>query len=819
MLADLRLDLRYGVRALRRSPGFTAMVVLSVALGIGANGAIFSLVNAVLLRPLPVREPSRLVLLADGASGGTLTPLLVVDGRLALYSYPLYRRLREQIPQLAALAAQDSNRTRTVFRRGQAAAEMASARLVSASYFAVLGVSASLGRTFLPGDETAPGANPVIVLSHRMWQRRFGGDPSVIGASLTVNGASYTVVGVTPPGFNGATVGEPTDFWVPITMQAELRRGSSLLADGNTGWLLVLGRLAPAASMAAAETRANAVFQQFAADDPAIAGDKPLHTRIVVEEGAQGIGGLRIGFRQPLLVLMAAVGLLLLIVCLNVSHLLLARGTGRQREIGVRTALGATRARLVRQLLTEGLLLAALGATAGAVTWGWLTDGLLAMTGIALDVHPDARVVAFIAGVALATALLLGLVPAWQAARSNLQEALRATSPAVSARSNRLASRTLLVSQVAVSLVLLVGAGLLSASLSRLRHMDKGFDEEHVLLVSVLPRLAGISEDQALAMYDDLQSQVEALPGVRSASLSVPALLTGQSVGDIAVPGRPDKEIRFGLVTPRYFETIGMTLLRGRSIQRSDSSTSRGVIVVTETLADTLMGGVDAAVGKHVRFGNSKQDLEVVGVVRDALTAGLRRGRRPMAFLPVAQRHDFLNSLEVRATGDPALLADRVRATIRAAYPDLPIPGTRTLGAVVGSELTQDRLLAVLSSAFGLAALFLVCIGLYGVIAQWTGQRTREIGVRMALGATTAEVRWLVLRQGFALMLLGLLVGLPAALAAARTLKSLLFGVPPVHAPSLAAAALILLAVATLAAYLPARRASRVDPMMALRCE
>jgi predicted permease len=827
MVADLGQDLRYGVRALRGSPGFTAMVGLSLALGIGANAAIFSVFNAVMLRPLPSVDPARLVLLADGTTTGSMggTPLPERKGKLALYSYPLYQRLRTQGQSFEGLAAEQSDRTRSVVQLpGEKSVDTASVRCVSANYFQVLGVRAAGGRTFLAEDETAPGANPVAVLSHRYWQRRFGGNPTVIGSRLAINGGQYTVVGVTAPGFAGSSIGDSTDLWVPLTMQAQLTREKSRLGDPIWWWLLAVGKTRPGVSVAAAEAEANVTLRQFVADVPALARDQAAArpVRIALEPGAQGMGGLRQGFREPLVTLMAAVGLLLLIGCLNVSHLLLARAIKRQREMSIRTALGATRARLIRQLLTEGLLLSTLGIAAGALATRWLSDGLLSLAGLSLDVGPDGRVVSFTVVLGLATAALLGVVPAWQAARANLQAALQTTSHAVTrGRSRRLVSRALLTSQVAFSLVLLVGAGLLTGSLRRLRGMDKGFDEEHVLVVSILPRMTGLSRDQAVVMYDDLERRLTALPGVHGASLSiVPLVGGGINHGDLVLPGGATREVQLDTVTAGYFETVGMTMLRGRGFTRADGQNAPGVVVVNETLARGLLGGTDA-VGQHFRLGGEStgEDLEVVGVVRDARTSGLRRQPRPMAFLAVTQKPDFLNSLEVRAAGDPALLADQVRAAVQQAYPSLPVPSVRTMASRVEQSLNQERLLAVLSTAFGLTALFLVCIGLYGVISQWAGQRTQEIGLRMALGATTTTVHWMVLRQSFVPVLAGVLVGLPAAMAASRLIRSLLFGVTPVDPATLTAATAVMFAVAALAAYLPARRASRVDPMMALRCE
>jgi predicted permease len=836
MLRDLLQDLRYGLRGLRRSPGFAVMVVLTLALGIGANAAIFSLVNAVLLRPLPVREPQALVIYNSGDGGGRRLGAPLDDGgRLGLYSYALYKRLRED-PAIE-LAAQDSNVETSVVRGPGAgdddSGDRADGREVSANFFSVLGVPAHRGRTFLPEDETASGANPVVVLSFGYWQRRFGGNPAIIGARLTINGAPYDVLGVTPPGFTGAETGLATDFWVPVTMANQFARFGIDFEKRDYWWMSLIGRLQPGASMAAVEARATATLRQYLSEFDDGPSDTLKRAHIRLESGRTGMSPMRRAFREPLLVLMTGVGLLLLVVCLNVSYLLLARATRRQYELSIRTALGASRARLVRQLLTEGLLLSLLGALGGAVITRWLKDGLVSMVAsgnarlpLVLDVGADGRVLGFLVALALATAALIGLAPALQAARANLQQAVRSTAQTITAGgARRLLSRGLMISQVAFSVVLLVGAGLLSGSLGKLRQVVTGFDEEQVLLARVNVQMSGLDGAEAQRVYDDIQRRVGALPGVRSVSLSVPDLLTGGDLRwGIQFPGTslPPRGMQFYLVTPGYFETLGMKLLRGRTFTRTDDAGAQRVAVVTETMERLCFGGADA-LGKHFTMDGTHL-VEVVGVVRDARTTSLRQPGSGTLYLPLAQPHGtpatlLASSLEVRAAGDPSLLAHQVRRAVHDAHSGLPFLNVRTLRAQIDRTLMQDRLLATLATAFGLTALFLVAVGLYGVIAQWAAQRTREIGVRMALGATSGSVRWLVLRQAVVLVVIGLLLGIPAALAASRLLKGMLFGVEPMHPPTVIGAGLVMFAVAALAAYLPARRASRVDPMAALRCE
>ena len=839
MTSDLRQDLRHGARTMRRSPGFAVMVVLSLGLGLGANTAIFSVWNALLLRPLPLPEPERLMLLSDGLGVGRSTSFLAAaDGRMRAYSYAMYQRLRDD-RSFEAMAAEDSAKARTlVSRNGAADAESsAHAVAVTANYFDVLGVRAFRGRVFRPEDETAPGANPVMVISHGYWQRRFGGDAGVVGARLHVDGKPYTVVGVATPGFAGIKGGETVDFWVPLTMHAQLQREDPLQGS-RISWLVLVGRLERDVSAAAAEASLTPRLRQYLQDiqpelsmsERMVLSSKGVHIRL--ESGARGVSRLRGDFRDALLVLMAGVGLLLLIVCLNVSHLLLARASQRKREMSIRTALGASRARLARQLLAEGALLAGMGVAAGALFSQWLIDGVLALavtpaTGQALAVRADGRVWLFSALLALLTAAILGLVPAWQASRIDLQGALRGTAPSVAGGSRRLVSRLLLTSQVAFSLVLLVGAGLLTGTLRNLRAVDKGFDEEHVLMADLDFRFVGLADAQLPALYKDLLRRVSALPGVQSASLALFQILDlGRWTSTISFAGARQSVAPKPHVFPvsaDYLHTVGMSLARGRNLTGADRAGASKVAVVNEALARKAFGG-EEILGRRFRFGDplsgEPTDVEVVGVVRDAKINGLRQAPSPAVYVPIEQHLDSgVNALQVRALVDPALVAEQVRLAVRQANAQLRVSDVRTMPAAVERSLGRERLLVTLSSSFGLAALFLVCVGLYGLISQWAAQRSREIGLRMALGSTSAGVRWLVLRQALRLVVAGVAIGVPAALAASQLLRGLLFGVAPLDPTTLTLAGLLMFAVAMVAAYLPARRASRVDPMMALRCE
>jgi predicted permease len=830
VIGDLGQDFRYAARRLRRAPGFALLVVVTLALGIGANVSIFTLVNAVLLRALPVHEPDRLVLFSSGGERGRqLGPPTAVDGRIILFSYPLYERLRDGAQGLQ-IAAQDSNLVSSiVLGHGAAGGEdAAEGRIVSANFFEVLGVSAYRGRLLAPSDR-GPSDVPGLVLSHQYWQRRFHGDEQSIGQTLTVNGTRYTVVGVAPPGFDGANVADRADFWVSIDTAEAFTRLGVENANPEYSWLQLFGRLSPGATIGAAQANANVSLAPFMLEHPAWSEAGPR--RIELQSGATGFSAARPHFREPLLVLMVGVALLLLIVCLNVAHLLLARAMGREQELSIRSALGATRARLARQLLVEGISFAALGGLAGTMTTRWLTAGLLSLalgdsdpSSNGLSLAADVRVFAFVSGLVLGTALLLGFVPAWHAARSDLQQAIRATSQSVTVGgARRRASRWLMVSQVALSLVLLMSAGLLAASLGKLHAVALGIEREHVLLAAVNLPAANLDEERARYLYDELPRRIGVLPGVRAASLSEPPILAGDMAWTVSFPGSdlPRKNFSFYLVTPDYFETLGMRILRGRGFSRADGHDAPRVAVLNEVAANEF-GGRDA-VGQRISLDHT-HDVEVVGVVSDARTHGVKQSVWPVFYLPATQPHGIpvtirLSSLEVRGTGDPALLSEQVRRAVAEVQPGLPLVNVRTLKEQIGRHLVNERVLATLASGFGLGALFLVAVGLYGVISQWATQRTREIGLRMALGATAIRVQWLVLRQALVLVLVGLALGIPAALAVARLLEGLLFEVEPLDPVVLIGAVLTLLCVAALAAYLPARRASRVDPVIALRSE
>jgi predicted permease len=833
ILGDLGQDLRYAARSFRRSPGFTALVVLSLGLGIGANAAIFSLLDAVLLRAVPVPEPDSLVIFAQGR-GRTEAPM---RGRVDLVPHELYQRLRSD-GAFSGVAAQDSAATSAVVHwRGEPDSTESNHALrtwVSGNYFDVLRLHALLGRTLQPTDDL-PGAAPVVAISHRYWTRRHGADPAIVGARVSVNGRPHTVVGVMPPGFTGLDMRMLTDLWVPIaSMQSDFNSDRAVLVDKReTRWLLPLGRLAPGVTRDAAQAGVNLTLAQYLADDPRLATkvEERRSTRFRLDPGAQGISIFRQSFRRPLLILMGGVGLLLLIVYLNIAHLLLARTVARQREMSVRTAVGASRARLVRQLLTEGLLLSLLGAGVGLGMMRWMSDGLVRLATsasrfVVVDVRLDGRVLAFTAVLALVSAALLGLLPARQVTGLDVQQTLRATS-AGAGGARRLGSQLLLASQVAFSLVLLVGTGLLAGTLRNLRGIERGVDQEHVLVMWVSTEFSGLEQPRTLALQDEILRRVRALPGVREASLSfaADALLGGGIHQTITLPDGVPHRAPFAAVTPSYFETVGLRLLAGRPFTTDDRAGGPPVAIINQALARELFGAENPVGQRFVQASDAlsrrmdSRSVEVVGMLRDAGTTDLRGESQPMAYTPAAQSPNFVGELEVRTAGDPGRLGEQIRRVVLEIQPGLPVRNIRSLQVELDRVLWRERLLAALSTGFGLTALFLVSLGLYGVISQWSGQRTREIGVRMALGATAGGVRWLVLRRALLLVLAGVAVGLPAAMAGAHLLQAMLFGIQPIDPITLGGAALILVTVTLVAAYLPARRASRIDPVAALRSE
>jgi predicted permease len=810
-------DLRYAARALWKNPAFSAVAILSLALGIGANVSIFSVLDAVVLRSLPVSHPEQLVVLKG-----------IGDGKDQMnFPYPVFRDLRQRQQVLADLFAGSDVPLRDVRLMGSGqGVQSVSGRLVTGNYFSVLGVGAVYGRVFTEQDA----AESVAVISYRFWQRQFSQDSRSIGTSLVLNGAVVTIIGVAPPEFFGESVGSAPDLWVPIGLQPQLMSSNRLEARW-VGWLQVLGRLKPRVREEEAQVAMSTLYQQIM-DEARQPGTKPLHYQIKLEPGSRGLQKMRERFSHPLWVLMVAVGLVLLIACGNVANLLLARCMARRREIGVRLALGASRTRLIRQLLTESLLLSFCGGLLGI---GIATVGsrLLVMLVSDRD-HPyiistglDSRLLAFAILISCLTSLLFGLVPAQRLTAIDINQALKTNVRHQSGtRLRQRLGKTLVIAQVALSLPLLIGASLLVRSLQNLYHMDAGFRREGVLLASLPFDLSLAKMARHAIRRQELIERLSILPGVQSAALAAfGPMSSAAQTGTVTVSGRVapegDLQIWFNYVSAGYFETLGVRLLRGRGIVPQDTATSPKVAVINQTMAQRYFGN-DDPVGKLITIGQKfdpSKAVQVVGVAQDAKYATLREAARPQVFIPLTQAVAPILSFVVRTAVNPAQLTSQVRQVVREVDPELVIEEITTLEQAVERTLVRERLMANLCSGFGLLVLVLICVGLYGIMSYAVAQRTPEIGVRMAIGAQRREVIWLVLRESLLLVLGGIALGVPLALATTQLLSSLLFGLKTTDPISLAFAIALLGTVALLASYLPALRASRIDPMVALHYE
>jgi predicted permease len=836
-------DVRYGLRQLRHSPGFTVVAVLSLALGIGANTAIFTLINDLLLKTLPVRDPQQLVSFGKAEGGGTLDGL--GEGPLDLFSYEFYQQMQAEKEVFTDVCAFGSQRESLWVRTGTSAAasaDQAIGRLVSGNYFSVLGVGAALGRMIDPSDDDVPGRHAVAVISYRYWQQKFSGDSTALGRSIVVNGTPFTIIGVAPPKFFGETIGpNPPDLWMPLTMQPQVTLQPSLLDPHGYYWLHLIGRQRPEASQKQAQEWVNLKFRQYLTDrqGPRITqDDRHLIQQMYVEliAGGRGVSSLRSEYSQPLEVLMGVVAVVLLIACANLANLLLARSTAREREISTKFALGASRSRIILQMLAETTLLSGLGGALGLLFAYWGTRGLIrfVMAGSSytqLEASPDARVLVFTLGMSLATGLLFGLAPALRASRMSFAPGLKTSSRATTGGGvgvGGLALPKLLVSlQVALSLLLLVGAGLFVHTLRNLENQDFGFDRQNVLMVTVGLKTAGYKPEQLGVLDQRLLDSLNALPGVRSATLSMLPPMSGMTWGGpVLVPGysaRPNEDMDTSMnsVAPHYFETIGIPLLRGRFIGREDTATSPKVVVVNQTFANHFFPRGDA-IGRLLGLPGELGDREIVGVVKDTKPHNPReRAKRTiyLALLQLSGEDLYANCLQIRTVGDPAKVTEEVRRALAGIDSNLPILKISTLSEQVDRYLGHEELISELSSFFALLALSLACIGLFGVMSYNVVRRTNEIGIRMALGATHGDVLWAILRESLVLVAIGIAVGVPATWGATHFISSMLFGLTPHDPVSVIGGTLLMLAGAILAAYLPARRATKVDPMVALRCE
>jgi predicted permease len=830
-LEHLAQDARYGMRGMLRSPGVTAVALLSLALGIGANTAIFSLMDTVMLRSLPVEEPDRLVLFGNGLDEG------ISDGfpNTLLYSYPFYREMRNRNAVFSEVAAAFSMTARVHgFVEGDGEAEAMNLQLVSGSYFPMLGVRALEGRLLFEEDDRTEGGHPVAVVSHAWWTRRMARDSSVLGKKLKIGSTIFQIVGVAPREFFGTKVGQAPDMWIPLSMQKQVPPGFDGYRDNMFESLHLMARLKPGVTLAEADANVNLLFRQILRGfSGAPLNEENLaeleRTHVELSPMATGFSRLRWQFSEPLKVLMAVVGLVLLIACANIANLLLARSTLRARELAARQALGAGRFRLIRQLLTESLVLAFLGGALGVVFSSLASRLLVRMisdgrSALALDVPIDTRLLLFTLGVTLATALLFGTVPAFLATRPDVAESLKEGRSPGGARGKKPLAKALVTSQVAVSLVLLVAAGLFVRSLINLARVDTGFDRENVIRLRVDPSSVGYREDARLMnLYRQIEDRVSALHGVRTASFSIFTFNEGTWNNSIWVQGysegHREVNVHHNAVGDGYFAAMGIPLLAGRTFGPEDTPTSPRVGVIGETTARRLFPG-GSPIGRHYGPGpQNAGDIEVIGVVKDVKYNSLDEEPQPGDYLPYRQNMRFLNDFEVRHTGDAEALVPVLRRAIHEVDRTLPISEVVTLDEQVARSITNQRLIARLSLFFGLLAVFLACIGIYGLMSYLVARRVNEIGLRMALGAERSGVLWLVMRESLWLVALGVVTGVPAAVGGDRLVSSMLFGMRGADVGSVLAAVGLLGAFGAVAGYLPARRASRIDPMVALRCE
>ena len=836
MRSGLIQDLKYAWRQLRKNPGFTAVAVLILSLGTGANTGIFTLVNAVLLKSLPVPSPEQLFLIRQHDRFADETRV----------SYPLYDRMLKTMPGSASLAAMTPVGDFYV-GIGKSQLQLTKGQLVSGNFFQTFGTFPLVGRLLSAEDNRNIDGHPVAVISYACWNRCFAADPHVVGRELIVNGVSLTVVGVAARNFFGVEPGRAPDFWLPLMMQSPLDYAQHyskstaahqerpwVLQDDIT-WLELVLRARHRDELGHISGTLNQLFSEDAWEKGVGAttqdGQARFNDQLVVEPGGQGIKTLQRQFARPLLVLTAMVGLVLLIACANLASLLLARGTNRMREMAVRLSIGATRSRLVRQLLTESLLLSILGGLLGIwVAYG--CDRVLPKWAsresfpIPLNLAPDARVLLFSIAVVVAAGLLFGSAPAFQGSRIEPINALKASATRASStqltRAQWPLRQALVVAQFALSLVLMVGAGLFLRTLRNFVRLDPGFDREHILSVWLDTSIRHYRHDQLLSLYHEVLDRVQALPGVRSASLAVcPLASSCRSASDIYVPGaaRVAATPQVNVVSLEYFENTRIPLLRGREFTARDTERAPHVATINQMLARKLFADEDP-IGRRFGFDSSSaSEFQIIGVVADAQINGPRENAPPLVYFPLLQFVPDVHSLDVRAIANPASLTEQVRQVLKSIDPDLPIGKITTLAEQVSSNLAQERLITRLTTVFGALALIVACIGLYGVTAFAVARRTGEIGIRLALGASRKTVLWLVLRQTLVLIGSGIAAGLFLALSAARSVSSLLFGLSPYDPSTILGAAALLMTVSVAAALTPAWRATKVDPMVALRYE
>jgi macrolide transport system ATP-binding/permease protein len=812
-METLLQDIRFSIRHMLKSPVFTTVAIVSLALGVGANVAIFSLVNTVLLRPIPVERPDEVV---------AINLVNERNSNFVSFSYPNYKDFRDGTEGFAGIYA---HRFVPVSLSSNGANERLWGYLVSGNYFDVLGVRAAAGRMLAPSDDLAPGGSPVAVLSYGCWRQRFGADPNIVGKTILLNDKSFEVVGVAPEGFKGTEIVYTPELWAPMTMAREIEPGSTWLDRRGNGVMFAGGRLAPGVTAAQGEAALNATMRRLAEEYP----DNNTGRAVMITPPGLIIPALRdatVGFAG---VMMATVVLVLLVACTNLAGLLLARATTRRKEIATRLAIGSGRTRIVRQLLTESVMLSVAGGVAGILLAVWLVDLAASFRPpvdfpLTIELSIDWRVLTFALAISVATGIVFGLAPALQATRTDLVSALKDGASAGYRRSRL--RNVLVVAQIALSLVLLVAAGLVVRTLQHVQLVGPGFDTERAVTMSVDLGLQGYDQERGQQFYRQMLDRVRELPGVRTAGLaSYLPLSLNMNTTNIHIEGRPEEkggempEAMYFNSSPDFFAALGAPMLAGRDFAISDTSDVPEVAVVNETFARQFWPG-ENAIGKRFSWGSAEGPfVQIVGIVADGKYFSLAEDPRPVVFSPLAQSYSSNASLVVRTNGDPTSLVGAVRRELRELDPNLPLFDVKTLTEHTSISLFPMRVGAAVAGGFGLVALALAALGVFGVMAYAVAQRTREIGVRMALGATPGDVARMIVRQGMGLGLVGLAIGLAGAAVLTPLMASVLVGVEPRDAATFGAISILLAGVVFVACYLPARRATRVDPTKALRCE